>query len=356
MRVRAINGLLAVLALQVVVVSTAGRAEAAPCLKVTLTGTQGGPPIFRGQAGSGTLIRYGDDSDGCGSVFLQFDAGRGTTQQLSKLRVPIGKLTAVFLTHLHSDHTEGLASVMQFRWHFNSQAPNVDLVCSEDVKSPLGHVLSCKNFAKSLGDPLIKSGEIAQRLVENKKRRPGGPSALLNVKSFKPTDQPTVVWSRGDVAVLAIKSRHMPGHASYRVNTPAGSVVIGGDAGNDKPKPPRPSSTSQQVERLAEGADVLVHSTIHPVMGPGKGSGFPPPIYFRQSTAADLGGMAKRAGVKHLMLTHLIPPMQAPKQGPFPIPGGPLDAAKYETAAREQGFAGNVIVGSDLVTLQLPQK
>jgi ribonuclease Z len=77
----------------------------------------------------------------------------------------------------------------------------------------------------------------------------------------------------GDVRVSAIRSAHSAGHVSYRVDTPAGSVVIGGDAGNDTPAPPRSSSTSDQVEKLAKGADIIVHSAIHPVMGPDKGSG-----------------------------------------------------------------------------------
>ncbi len=331
-------------------------AYAAPCMKVTLTGTQGGPPVFMGQAGAGTLVQYGDDADGCGAVKLQFDAGRGTTQQLSKLRVPVGKLNAVFLTHMHSDHTEGLTELMQLRWHFNSGGPKVDFVVSEDAKSPRGHMLSGRNFAKHIGDTLIKSGEMAQRLAENPKRLPGGPADLVNVRAFKPGVEPAVVWSSGDVKVSAIGSRHIPGHASYRVDTPAGSVVIGGDAGNDSPKPPRPSSTSEQVEKLAQGADAIVHSTIHPVMGPDKDSGFPPPIYFRQSTATDLGAMAKRAGAKHLLLTHLIPPMGAKKQGPYPIPGGALTEDSYKQAVTAGGFAGNTIVGTDLATLQLPVK
>jgi len=138
------------------------------------------------------------------------------------------------------------------------------------------------------------------------------------------------------------------------VDTPAGSVVIGGDAGNDKPKPPRSSSTSDQVEQLAQGADVIVHSTIHPVMGPDLDSGFPPPIYFRQSTATDLGALAKRAGAKHLMLTHLIPPLGAKKQGPYPIPNGPLKIADYVDAVALSGFDGETIVGEDLVSITLP--
>lgn len=351
---RSIRALLALLLASTVVPFAA--AQAAPCMKITLTGTQGGPPVFRGQAGAGTLVRYGDETNGCSAVILQFDTGRGTTQQLSKLRVPVGKLNAIFYTHMHSDHTEGLADMMQLRWHFRSKGPNVDIVCSRPALSPAGHTLSCRKFAKHIGDAFIQSGEMAQRLAENKKRRPGGPAALLNVIEFGLRNEPQTVWSSGDVTVKAIKSRHVPGHASYRVDTPAGSVVIGGDAGNDTPKPPRATSTSAQVETLAKGADVLVHSTIHPVMGPGKGSGFFAPIFYRQSTAADLGSLAKRAGVKHLMLTHLIPPLGAPKQGPFPIPGGPLSEASYKDAATESGYSGNVIVGVDLKTLQLPAK
>lgn len=333
----------------------ATQLQAAPCLQVTLTGTQGGPPVFNGQAGSGTLVQYGDDENNCSAVNLQFDTGRGTTQRLSQAKTPVGKLQAIFLTHMHSDHTEGLADMMQLRWHFGSAGPKVDLVCSEDTESPAGHVLSCAKLATHIGDAFIQSGEMAQRLAENKKRLAGGPADLINVNAFKPTSEPSEVWSSGDVTVTAIGSRHIPGHASYRVDTPAGSVVIGGDAGNDAPKPPRDSSTSTQVEALSKDADIVVHSTIHPVMGPDHDSGFPPPIFFRQSTATDLGALAKRANVKHLMLTHLIPPLNAKRQGPYPIPGGGLSEMDYKDAVTESGFSGNVVVGTDLTTLRLPQ-
>jgi ribonuclease Z len=64
--------------------------------------------------------------------------------------------------------------------------------------------------------------------------------------------------------------------------------------------------------------------------------------------------MAKRAGAKHLMLTHLIPPIGADRQGPFKVPGGPLTEADYRKAARDGGFTGNIVVGTDLATLRLP--
>ena len=126
-------------------------------------------------------------------------------------------------------------------------------------------------------------------------------------------------------------------------------------SGNDTPAPPRATSTSAQVEQLARGADIIVHSAIHPVMGPDKDSGFPAPIYHRQSAVSDLSAMAQRTGAKHLMLTHLIPPLGARQQGPYKVPGGALSEADYRKAAEAGGFNGNIVVGKDLVSVRLPR-
>ncbi len=336
-----------------IVLLGATQARAENCLTVTLTGTQGGPAVFNGLAGAGTLVKYGTEDNKCSTTIIQFDAGRGTLQRLSEINVPVGKIQAIFLTHVHSDHVDGLDDLMQLRWHLASQGPKVDLVCSSDAVSPTGHAMSCTALAEHIGDAYIRSGEIAQRLAENKNRLPDGPAALFDIKTFDPVDEAIEVWRKGDVVATAIASKHIPGHASYRVDTPAGSVVIGGDASNDTQAPPRDNSTSASVEALAEGADILVHSTIHRIMGPDGDSGFPPPIFFRQSTAADLGAMAERAGVAHLMYTHLIPPLGAARMGPFKVGPGGLSQADYEARARDGGYSGNVIVGTDLVTLKL---
>src|SRR5712692_8492484 len=111
-------------------------AEGAPCLMVTLTGTQAGPSVFNGQAGAGTLVRYGDDSNDCGAIKLQFDTGRGTNMRLSQIGVSPVQLNAFFFTHMHSDHTEGLADIMLLRWYF--KGPKIDIVCSSDATSVLG--------------------------------------------------------------------------------------------------------------------------------------------------------------------------------------------------------------------------
>ena len=301
-------------------------------------------------------MRYGDVANNCGAVKLQFDAGRGTNMRLSQVGVLPGQINAIFFTHMHSDHADGFADIIQLRWHFNSQGPKLDVVCSADAASPLGFTISCRKFVAHIGDSYLQSGEIAQRHSESKDRLPGGPAELVNIKTFEPKNEPQVVWLSGDVKVSAIQSTHIPGHASYRVDTPAGSVVIGGDAGNDVPAPPRTSSTSDQVEKLAKGVDVIVHSTMHPVMGPDRDSGMPPPIFYRQSQATDLGAMAKRVGAKYLMLTHLGPSIGAERQGPWKVPGGPLTEADYRIAAEASGFTGNIVVGTDLASIRLPTK
>jgi ribonuclease Z len=332
-------------------------ADAAPCLIVTLTGTAGGPQQpFNGLASAGTLVRYGDDGNDCGAVKIQFDAGRGTTMRLSQLAIGTEQLNAVFFTHMHNDHTEGFADLVQSRWAFHGTGPKIDAVCSSDVVSPQGFTVSCKKFVTHLADAYIQSGEIAQRHSEVEDRTAGGPSELINIMTFEPKDEPQSVWASGDVRVSAIRSTHIPGNVSYRVDTPAGSVVIGGDAVNDVLAPPRKWSTSDQVEKLAKAADVIVHSAIHPIMGPGKGSDMYPYAYYRQSTVPDLGAMAQRAGAKYLMLTHLIPPIGADQQYPFKVPGKPLTEADYRKAAQEGGFTGTVIVGTDLASLRLPVK
>ena len=258
----------AIAAFFLAILAAAATAEAAPCLIVTLTGTQSGPPADNGLAGAGTLVRYGDDANNCGVVKLQFDAGRGTTMRLSQVGVSPGQLNAIFFTHMHSDHVDGFADIVQLRWHQNSAGPKIDVVCSSDVVSVLGFTVSCRKLIVHIGDPYLQSGEIAQRHSENKERPLGGPAELINAITFEPKDEPHVVWSSGDVRVSAIRSTHIAGHVSYRVDTPAGSVVIGGDAGNDVPAPPRTTSTSDQVEKLAKGVDIIVHSTTHPIMGP----------------------------------------------------------------------------------------
>jgi len=324
------------------------------CLEVVLTGTQGGPPAVNGLAGAGTLVRYGTTGTSCADVVMQFDVGRSTTESLSQVGVSTRDVDAVFLTHLHSDHTEGLASLLLLRWHYLGEV--LDIICSDDVESAAGHTLSCRDYTVHIADAMIASGEIAQRIAENNKRHADGPAGLVELRTVGlplPSEPGAVVWESGDVVVMAIATSHIAGSLAYRVDTPAGSVVIGGDAGSSTPVSERESSTSEAVEILAAGADILVHSVIHPVFGPGNGSNFPAVAYLRQSSVGDLGAMAERAGVAQLLLTHLIPALNIASHGPFAVPGQPLTAADFEAQLRASGYKGEVHVGRDLLTIRL---
>jgi ribonuclease Z len=101
--------------------------------------------------------------------------------RLSQVGVPEDQLTAIFFTHMHTDHTEGFADILQLRWYFHSTGPKIDVVCSSDIASPLGFTISCRKFVLHIADAFIQSGEIAQRLSEVKERLRSGPAELTNV-------------------------------------------------------------------------------------------------------------------------------------------------------------------------------
>jgi hypothetical protein len=98
--------------------------------------------------------------------------------------------------------------------------PKIDAVCSPDTVSQQGFTISCTKFVTHIADAFVQSGEVAQRHSEPA----GGPAELVNTVTFEPKDEPQLVWS---VRSAPIRSTHIPGHVSYRVDAPAGSVVIG---------------------------------------------------------------------------------------------------------------------------------
>jgi ribonuclease Z len=69
-------------------------------LKVTLLGAGSPIPIID-RFGPSALVEAGSEK-------LLIDCGRGASLRLWQLRIPLGDVTAVFLTHLHSGHTVGI--------------------------------------------------------------------------------------------------------------------------------------------------------------------------------------------------------------------------------------------------------
>jgi ribonuclease Z len=82
--------------------------DAKPDFKVTLLGT-GTPPPLMNRFGPATLVQVG-------SKTILFDAGRGATQRMWQIKAPFGKLDALILTHLHSDHVVGIPDIWLTGW------------------------------------------------------------------------------------------------------------------------------------------------------------------------------------------------------------------------------------------------
>src|SRR5258708_8224852 len=83
--------------------------------KVTLLGT--GTPLPRmDRFGPSILVEAGKEK-------LLFDCGRGAAQRLDQIKVPFSDVTALFLTHLHSDHTVGIPDLWLTGWIRGRQVP-----------------------------------------------------------------------------------------------------------------------------------------------------------------------------------------------------------------------------------------
>src|ERR1700736_930406 len=86
-------------------------------IEVTLLGTGSPIPDAR-RAGPSTLVRAG------GQTFL-IDCGRGVQQRMTAAGIGANALSALLLTHLHSDHIADLGDLLITRWvtTFTEQTP-----------------------------------------------------------------------------------------------------------------------------------------------------------------------------------------------------------------------------------------
>ena len=140
-----------------------------------------------------------------------------------------------------------------------------------------------------------------------------------------------------DVSVWATIVDHhqvFPSFA-YRFNTPDGSVVISGDTG---------ANTCGNLQRLAQGADVLVHEVIDEAwVEILAATGVPDALIEHLNSVhtkiSEVGGVAEDCAVRTLVLNHIVP-------GNTPV--GHLVKAK-------QNFSGKLIIGEDLMQVGVGQ-
>jgi ribonuclease Z len=78
-------------------------------LRVVLLGTEPGPTVTLDQFGVSTLVE-------AAGMRLLFDCGRGATFRLAQANIPLGSITRLFLTHLHSDHIVQIPDLFLVGW------------------------------------------------------------------------------------------------------------------------------------------------------------------------------------------------------------------------------------------------
>lgn len=273
-------------------------------LRLTVTGS-GTPLPCPGRAGPGALV----DADG---LLLQFDAGRATVLRLAEAGVNPASLTALFVTHHHSDHLMDVADVLLTRW-----------VCKGEVPFP---VIAPAGPATDFLGRLTASWEEDIRVRALHGRRPSLPE--LDVVAFTPGEQPQVVWERGPVRVSAVEVHHEPvvPAVAYRVDTEEGSAVISGD-----------TRVCTSLETLAEGCDLLLHEVVLGDLAIAAGM---PHVAAYHADARELGTMAQALAVTTLVLSHLEP-----------SPRDATSALAFVEAVRSGGYTGQLVVARDLLSV-----
>ncbi len=278
---------------------------------VTITGT--GTPLATGdRAGAGVLITRG-------GTHLQFDAGRATVTRLLAAGSSPAELTALFLTHYHSDHLVGLQDVVLSHW-------TMDVYDEFDpfaLYAPNGHTMQ---FCERMLD--IWHEDLAVRALHNKRE----PTPKVDITGFDAPAVPTEVFSTDDARVLAGEVRHEPieNAVGYRIETPDGVIAISGD-----------TRVCDEVAVLATGADVVVYEAMRVDVIRQR----PPDKHYIIDYHADtrmIGKQMAELGVPTLMLTHLIP-----------APSTAEEKQAFVDEVREGGYEGTVIVCDDLASVTL---
>jgi ribonuclease Z len=197
-------------------------------LKVILLGTGVGPPVNLRQYGASTLIE-------AGGVRLLFDCGRGATLRLAQVGVPLGSVSRLFLTHLHSDHVVQIPDLLLTGWVGGGRKVPLEVWGPEGTSDMMEHLQRAFAFDIHM-----------RRDVDEK--APGD-----GVKVVSHDIKQGVVFDQQGVKVTAFLVDHSPVTPAfgYRIDYRGRSVVLSGD-----------TRMSENLIRFSQGVDVLVHEVL----------------------------------------------------------------------------------------------
>ena len=216
-----------------------------PQMRLTVIGGSGGYP-GQGRPCSGYLV----EADG---FTLLIDPGYGVATALSAGSWP--SFDAVLVSHAHPDHCADLNPLLRARAWADALLPALPIYA---LPGALEAVLA-------LDRPEVLAGSYTLNDIE-----PGK-------------------WTIGPFQILTAPLPHPRPNIGFRISAGGRSLVYTGDCG-----------PSDELVHLADGADLLLAEASYAEV-------VPPEIVGALSSAIDVGREARKAGVQHLVLTHLMP-------------------------------------------------
>jgi ribonuclease Z len=280
--------------------------DAAHPFTVTLLGT-GCPVVSPRRYGAGTLVE-------CGGKTILVDIGSGVTQRLVEAGKSGKDVDALLLTHLHSDHLVDLYQFIISSWHQNRDRPQV-------IWGPPG----TRAFVTAQMEAWRPEREL--RITFEQRTS----TAAFDIEVHEFADACEIIPG----AVRAVKVEHPPVEPAfgYVFEASGRKLVLSGDT---RPCP--------ALVEAAAGADVLVHEVYahrHDPLSPVTGTRSArtlPAVESYHTVPEDVGRVAAEAGVRCLVLSHIVPP----------------DANEKDLIARVRtSYAGPIIVGEDLMQVDL---
>jgi ribonuclease Z len=291
---------------------TSVNAATTDSIKVTLLGT-GTPTPRLANFSASTLIEAGSEK-------LLFDLGRGSTIRLFQKRIPLGAITAHFITHLHSDHIVGLPDMWLSGWVGTPWASRKSPMV---VFGPRGTVAMTENLTKAFSEDI--------RIREDDEHLP--PEGI----AFDAKDVvPGPVYERNGVKVTAIEVNHgekIKPAFGYVIEYDGKKVVLSGDTKYD-----------ERVANAAKGADLLVHEVA--IIEPELVKSYPSyrDIEDHHSSPEDAGRIFTLAKPKLAVYSHLV----------FATVKPVLDVPEEALIARTRTtYDGPLVVGRDLTSITI---
>ncbi len=235
------------------------------------------------------------------------DAGRGVLMRLAAAGLGAPNLTAVLLTHLHSDHITDLNDVITTRWIMTFEPSPLTIV------GPVG--------TQSVVDALLASLEpdIGYRVAHHEDLDGPPPVNVIEV-----SDGAIDLGTATIIGCAPTDHKPVEPSVGFRFAHGGASVVTAGD-----------TVPCEGLDRLCEGVDALVHTVIRKDIIENVPLQRMQDTLDYHSSPTEAGETAQRGGVGTLVLTHYVPPL---------LPGHEDDWRQLAA----KGFTGIVEMGDDL--------